>query len=401
VKNGEKLAILGGPKAFPEPLHVGRPSLGSREAFLARVGDILERRWLSNAGKYVREFEERVAEIAGTKHCIACCNGTVALEIAARAMGLRGEVIVPSFTFVATAHSLQWQEITPVFADVRPRDHNLDPAQIERHITPRTTGILGVHLWGRACDTQAIETIAERHGLQVLYDASHAFGCHHLGKPIGAFGRATVFSFHATKFINALEGGAIVTNDDELAAKIRLMKNFGFRTYDDVIHVGTNGKMNEVSAAMGLTNIEAMGEIIESNRRNYERYRAGLHGVAGIHLADFRPEGPFNYQYVIAEVDEACPISRDDLIKALWAENVLARRYFFPGCHRMEPYRSLFPNAYLWLPETERISQRILVLPTGQTVDEGTVDLVCHLIREIVTQAPEVKRALAGEWPHV
>ena len=179
------LAILGGPKAFEQPFHVGRPNIGDREALMVRLNDILDRRWLSNNGHYVQEFEKRVASIAGTRHAVACCNATVALEIAIRAMGLRGEVIIPSYTFVATAHALQWQEITPVFADIRADDHTLDPEQIERHVTPRTTGILPVHIWGQSCDTRAIEEVARRRNLQVLYDASQAFGCDGPNGPIG------------------------------------------------------------------------------------------------------------------------------------------------------------------------------------------------------------------------
>jgi len=394
-KSLKNLASLGGPKAFTEPYHVGRPNLGDRKQLMARLNDILDRRWLSNFGHYVQGFEKKIAEIVGTKHAIACSNGTVALEIASRALGLHGEVIVPAFTFIATPHALQWQEITPVFADVRAHDHNLDPAQIERHITPKTTGILGVHLWGQACDTEAIDAIARKRNLQVMYDASHAFGCDAAKGPIGGQGRATVFSFHATKFINAGEGGAVVTNDDELAAKMRLMKNFGFRTYDEVIHVGTNGKMDEFSAALGLTNLEAMEEIVAINSRNYEAYEKELAGIPGIRLLEYRPKGRFNYQYVIAEVDKSCAISRDSLVKVLWAENFLARKYFWPGCHRMEPYKSLFPNAYLTLPVTEEVAAKILVLPTGQTVDGKVIRKAAELIRFVVKHGPAIEKELA------
>jgi dTDP-4-amino-4,6-dideoxygalactose transaminase len=389
-----KISLFGAVPKFTTAFHVGRPNLGERSRLMSRLNDILDRRWLSNFGHYVQEFEKKIAQVAGTKHAIACSNGTVALEIASRALELEGEVIVPAFTFIATAHALQWQEIKPVFADVRAFDHNLDPDQIERHITPKTTGILGVHLWGQACDTEAIEAIARKRNLQVMYDGSHAFGCDAAKGPIGGQGRATVFSFHATKFINAGEGGAVVTNDDELAAKMRLMKNFGFRTYDEVIHVGTNGKMDEFSAALGLTNLEAMEEIVAINRRNYESYRKELAGIPGIRLMEYRPKGGFNYQYVIAEVDKSCAISRDSLIKVLWAENFLVRKYFWPGCHRMEPYKSLFPNAYLTLPVTEEVGAKILVLPTGQTVDGEVTRKAADIIRTAVEHGPEIEKEI-------
>ena len=213
-------------------LHVGRPNIGNRERFLQRVNEILDRRWLSNNGPVVQEFEKKIAETLGVKHAIAMCNATAAIEIACRALGLKGEVILPSYTFVATAHALQWQEITPVFCDMDPATHNIDPAKIERLITPKTTGIVGVHVWGRGCDTEAIQEIAARRNLKVMYDASHGFGCSKAGRMIGAFGECEVFSFHATKFINALEGGVVATNNDELAYQMRMMTNFGFTDFD-------------------------------------------------------------------------------------------------------------------------------------------------------------------------
>lgn len=390
----EDLALFGGSQAFSDPYHVGRPNLGDRQKLLTRLNDILDRRWLSNFGHYVQAFEKQVAEIAGTKHAIACSNGTVALEITSRALNLVGEVIVPAFTFIATAHALQWQEIKPVFADIRAEDHNLDPGQIERHITPKTTGILAVHLWGQACDTEKIEAIAKKYNLQVFYDGSHAFGCDTRGRPIGGQGRATVFSFHATKFINTLEGGAVVTNDDELATKMRLMKNFGFLTYDEVIHVGTNGKMNEFSAAMGLTNLEAMEEIVAVNKQNFECYQRAFAEIPGIRLMNYHPKGRFNFQYVIAEVHEDCPISRDNLVKALWAENFLVRKYFWPGCHRMEPYRSLFPNAYLTLTMTEKVAAKIIVFPTGQAINEIVIKQAAELLSFMIKNGAQIEQRI-------
>jgi dTDP-4-amino-4,6-dideoxygalactose transaminase len=369
-------------------LHVGRPNIGNRESFVSRVNDILDRRWLSNHGPVVQEFEKRIAEILGVKHALAMCNATAAIEIACRALGLKGEVILPSYTFVATAHALQWQEITPVFCDMDPATHNMDPAKIERLITPKATGIIGVHVWGRGCDTEAIEAIAAKRNLKVMYDASHGFGCSKEGRMLGTFGECEVFSFHATKFINCLEGGVVATNNDELAYQMRMMTNFGFTGYDKVEYLGINGKMNEISAAMGLSNLEAMEEIIAINRRNYEAYKTGLADVPGISVIHYNPAERNNYQYVVIEVDpELCARNRDEIVEALHAENIIARKYFWPGCHKMEPYRSLQPNAGLLLPETERIAARVIVLPTGQTVDEETVGCVCEIIRKASTKS--------------
>jgi dTDP-4-amino-4,6-dideoxygalactose transaminase len=366
------------------PIYVGSPNIGNREAFTNRITDILDTRRFSNNGPFVQEFESRIAEFLGLKHCVAMCNATVALEIASRALNLHGEVIVPSYTFVATAHSLQWQEITPVFCDMDPATHNIDPTKIERLITPKTTGILGVHVWGRGCDTEAIAEIATRRNLKVMYDGSHGFACSRGGRMLGTFGECEVFSFHATKFLNCFEGGAVVTNNDDLAEKMRLMRNFGFQGLDNVIYLGVNGKMSEVHAAMGLTNLEALEEIIAVNKRNYEAYRTGLSNVPGISVIDYDPAERNNYQYVVIEVvSEVCPRNRDEIVEALHAENIIARKYFWPGCHKMEPYRSLQPNAGLLLTETERVAARVIVLPTGQAVDEETVARVCEVIRDV------------------
>lgn len=389
------LAIFGGQAAFDTQLHVGRPNIGDRNKLLGRFQDILDRRWLSNHGRYVQEFENRVAEIVGVEHCIAMCNATVALEIIIRALGLKGEVIVPSFTFIATAHALQWLGITPVFCDIDPQTHNLDPKRVVEMITPATSAIMGVHLWGRPCPFEELEEIAAERKLKLVFDAAHAFGCSHKGKMIGAFGDAEVFSFHATKFFNTFEGGAVVTNDAELAARVRLMKNFGFAGYDNVVDVGTNGKMPEISAAMGLTGLESLSEFIAINRRNYEQYRLALDGIPGVKMITYDHREQCNFQYIVMEIDEAITqVSRDQLIDILWAENVLARRYFYPGCHRMEPYRTLFPEASSFLPETERVADRVVVLPTGTAMSVESIDQLCALIRDVVAHGKTVRERL-------
>ncbi len=396
-KTTDDLAINGGIPAFKKSLHVGRPNFGDRSRLIERINDMLDRKWLSNNGPYVQEFEQRVADIIGVRHCIALCNGTIALEIAIRALELKGEVIIPSFTFVATAHALQWQEITPVFCDIDPKTHTIDPVCIEKMITPRTTGIIGVNLWGRPCNIEALEKIAADHHLKLLFDSAHGFACSCKGRMLGNFGMAEIFSFHPTKFFNTSEGGAIVTNDDALAAKIRLMKNFGFSGYDNVVNVGTNGKMNEFSALTGLTNLESIEEFISVNRENYEAYRFELADIPGVSLISYDPLEKCNYQYIVLEIDESVTgVSRDQLVEILRADNVLARRYFYPGCHRMEPYRSYFPNAGLLLPETEQLAQRVLSLPTGTAVGLDEIREICQIIRLSVSSAFEINERMSG-----
>lgn len=392
------LAIYGAPPAFKETLHVGRPNIGDRDTLLNRFNQILNNRWLTNNGPFVQEFEAKAAGLLGVKHCIAMCNATIALEIVIRGLGLTGEVIIPSFTFIATAHALQWQEITPVFCDIDPATHTIDPKKIESLITPKTTGIIGVHLWGRPCAINELSEIAARRNLKLIFDAAHAFGCSYKGQMIGNFGEAEVFSFHATKFVNAFEGGMVATNNDELAAKIRLMKNFGFAGYDNVIHIGTNGKMNEICAAMGLASLESLEIFIEANRRNYEQYQKELAGLPGVNLIRHDIAKKNNYQYIVLEIDEALSgISRDQLMKVLHAENIFARRYFYPGCHRMEPYRSYFPHANLLLPETEKLTDRILILPTGTAISMANVKTICGIVRLAVDHGETIKSMLESQ----
>lgn len=396
VIQSHHLAVLGAPPRFQSVMHVGRPNVGSRERLLERFNDMLDRRWFSNDGPFVREFEAQVASIAHTRHCVAMCNATVALEIAVRALELTGEVIVPSYTFIATAHALQWQEITPVFADINPATCTMDPRSIERVMTSKTSGILGVHLWGRACDTEAIEGIGREYGLKVMYDAAHALACSHLGRMVGGFGECEVFSFHATKFINAFEGGAIVTNNDDLATRLRFMRNFGFSDYDKVSYLGVNGKMTEACAAMGLTSLESLDEIVDVNKANYQAYEKYLAGLPGVSLIHYDAQERNNYQYIVLEVDpEVAPLNRDEIVAVFHAENVLARKYFWPGCHRMEPYRSLQPNADLLLPNTERLASRIFLLPTGQAVEAGTIRKMAEILDAAFKFAGEIKDALS------
>ncbi len=369
---------------FERPLHVGRPNTLRKEKFLELASQALDRQWLSNDGPLVREFEATIAEYLDVKHCVAIANGTIALEILIKATGLSGEVIVPSWTFVATAHALQWHGITPVFADIDPETHCLDPESVRAKITDKTTGILAVHLWGRGAPVQELQEVADEHGLTLLFDAAHAFGVSAEGTMVGNFGRAEILSFHATKFFNAIEGGAIVTNDDEVARQARLMRNFGFTGEDTVASVGTNGKMTEISAAMGLANFGSLSELVEVNRAHYEAYRDALDGVSGLRVLEIDATEKSNYQYVVLLVGAECPVSRDELLAVLRRNNVLARRYFWPACHRMEPYRTSQPDSGRTLTNTERVSEAVIVLPTGTSLSSADVHAVTELIAESV-----------------
>ncbi|HKX31020.1 MAG TPA: DegT/DnrJ/EryC1/StrS family aminotransferase [Blastocatellia bacterium] len=384
--------------AFPEKLHVGRPgalAAEHRARLMERINGALDRRWLSNHGPLVHEFEQAVARIAGARHAIATCNATQGLQIAAKACGLTGEVIVPAFTFIATAHALSWIGLTPVFADVNPETHSLDPDGLERLITTRTSAIVAVHLWGIPCQVERLQEIARRHELPIIYDAAHAFGCSDRGRMIGGNGRAEVFSFHATKFVNSGEGGAITTDDDDLAQRLQRMVSFGFTELDRVSDLGTNAKMSEVAAALGLTSIEMMEEIAATNRTNYEIYRRGLAELPGLRLLPYDTRESHNHQYAVVEIKaDQAGLSRDQLLESLWSEGVLARRYFYPGCHRSEPYRSQLSGREPRLPVTERLSAEVLVLPAGAAVEPSEVSRVCEIIQRSLEKSEEVWKSL-------
>ena len=389
------MAIFGGKPAFSEKLHVGRPNIGDKKTILNSISDILDSRWLTNNGKYLQEFEERIRNYLGVKHCIAVCNGTQGLQLAIKAMNLMGEVILPSFTFVATAHALTWQGLTPVFCDIDPNTYDIDPDNIEKLITENSSAILGVHLWGRTCDTDKLDEIAKKHNLKLFFDAAHAFGCSRNNIMVGNFGEAEILSFHATKFVNTFEGGAVVTNNDELADKIRLMRNFGFAGYDNVTSIGTNAKMSEVSAAMGLCNFDSIEKFIAVNQSNYNIYKDELRNNNSLKVLEYNENEKNNYQYIVLELDEGkTKISRDQLLKFLWAENILARRYFYPSCHNLEPYKSDYQNYHGELSVTENIANKVITLPTGTSITRNHISKICNIIKLIVDNGARIKEKL-------
>ena len=376
----EDLAAYGGRPAFEQPLHVGRPYLGNRQRLFEHLDAALERGWVTNNGPLVQELELRLARRLGVEHCVAVCNGTLALQLCVRALGCSGEAILPSFTFVATAHALAWEGLAPVFADIRRDTHTIDPARVADLCTERTSLIVGVHLWGRPCDVEALASLARARRVPLIFDAAHAFDCTHRGRPIGGFGDAAVFSFHATKVFHTLEGGAVATSNGDLAAKLRLMRNHGISGIDQVAGLGTNAKMSEICAATGLNLLDEIDAVIDINQRNHACYAHALAEIPGLRLLEYDPRQRSNRQFVVLEVDpEHAGIERDALIDVLRADNVLARRYFYPGCHRVEPYRSRAPVPSL--PETDHVAARVVCLPTGPAVGEDDIETIAQIIR--------------------
>ena len=385
------LAVLGGVPAFDIPLQTGRPNILDPDAVVSSVRGVMERHWLTNDGPLVQELEARFAAFQGVTHAVAVANATLGLQLAARAVGISGEVIMPSFTFVGTAHAMAWIGLRPVFCDVSADTHTLDASRVAAAITRETGAILGVHLWGRPCDIDGLGRVADAHGVPLLFDAAHATGSVSHGVPLGGFGRAEVFSLHATKSINGLEGGLVTTNDDALAERLRLLRNFGFVAEDTVVSPGINAKMNEFSAAMALSNLAGFDRLRAHNRAIREAYRDGLARLPGIRLCDDTAGEVRSGHYAVVEVLDSAPVRRDTLCRVLAAERVIARRYFRPGCHRCQPYAAEEPRHAL--PVTERLGRTLLQLPTGMQLTPADATTIAGLVAHAWAEAPLVEAA--------
>ncbi|MBY0587286.1 DegT/DnrJ/EryC1/StrS family aminotransferase [bacterium] len=389
-----QLALFGGEPLFVEHFCVGRPNLPPFETYAKLMREAFDRRWLTNRGPLVQRFEDEIACRTDARHCIAVANATLGLQIAAVAADVRGEVILPAFTFIATAHAFRWVGIEPVLADVQYQTHQLDPASVVDRWTDRTGAIVGVHLWGETCDVEALEEIARERGVPLLFDAAHAFGCSYRSKQVGNHGLAEVFSFHATKFINCFEGGAICTNDDAFASRVRSILNFGFRDGEATAMVGTNAKMSESSAAMGLATLEQMEEIIAHNRKVYDLYSESLTGQKGVQLYPYQTSESRNYQYVVLEVNPMLSeLSRDEIVRVLALENIIARKYFAPGLHRHEPYAS-GSTGQVHVPVTDALCQQVFLLPTGTAVSIEAAQQIGQVLRTVLDHAGTIASRL-------
>ncbi|MBZ9638897.1 DegT/DnrJ/EryC1/StrS family aminotransferase [Streptomyces sp. NPDC059866] len=380
------LAYYGGTPGFAEDIRVGTPNVPAKERYLELVNEAIDRRWLSNLGPLVRQFEGLAAQRTLRAHNTATNNATTALQVAVKACGVTGEVIMPSFTFVATAHAMNWIGLTPVFADVDPETGTLDPRSVAKAVSPRTGGILGVHIWGNLCDTAGLDDVAREAGVPLVFDSAQSFGC----RPLlpGPSGTAEVFSFHATKILNCFEGGLVATDSADVHARVRSMHNFGFDEAMNVVGPGTNAKMNESSAAMGIASIEHLDDMLKIYRAHYLRYREGLAAVPGVTLMAAPDGQTHNHQYVVVQVDpEAAGLDRDRLADMLGAENIRTKKYFSPGCHRMRPYRQDAVHTPVDLSVTEALTERVLALPTGLSVTPDDVDRISDVIAAAVRYA--------------
>lgn len=349
---------------FDEPRFVTKPSLPPLDDFLPYLEEIWHSARLTNGGPFHRQFEQALADYLGVKYVSLFANGTLALITAMQALGISGEVITTPFSFVATAHSLDWNQLTPIFVDINESTYNLDPSKIEAAITAKTQAILPVHVYGQPCDVEAIEEIARRHNLFVIYDAAHAFGVTRNGSSILNAGDLSVVSFHATKVFNTFEGGAIISSNVEMKEKIDLLKNFGFRNEVTIIGTGINAKLNEIQSAFGLLQLKHVRANILLRRKIAKSYERSLAGLPGVSFLLEQPEIDYNYSYFPIFLDtEDCPVSRDALYEALKANNIFARRYFYPLITEFAPYNQ--PNfvAKGGLSVAAKAAKEVLCLP--------------------------------------
>lgn len=366
----------------PRPITVTQPHLPPLEEFLPLLQQVWDSRQLTNGGPFHQRFEAALAQHLGVPHVSLFTNATIALVTALQSLRIGGEVITTPYSFVATAHALLWNGITPVFVDIDPVTLNLDPTQVEAAITPRTTAILPVHCYGTPCDTEALERIATDYDLKVIYDAAHAFGVRRGGRSVLAHGDLSVLSFHATKVFNTFEGGAIVSPDARRKQHIDHLKNFGFVNETTVVATGINGKMSEFNAALGLLQLQHVDAAIARRTAIAERYRAHLAQVPGIRLLDPPADANQNHGYFPVLVGDAFPLSRDALYQHLRQHGVLTRRYFHPLISDFPMYRGLPSADPARLPVARDASRRVLCLPIYPALADADVDRIATLVAD-------------------
>lgn len=360
---------------------VTSPLLPDLKEFEKYLEDIWNRKWLTNNGYYHKELEKALADYLGVPYLSLFTNGTLPLITALQAMRITGEVITTPYSFVATTHSIWWNGIKPVFVDVDEKTGNIDPEKIEAAITPKTTAIMPVHVYGTPCDTKRIKEIADKYGLKVIYDAAHAFGVKVNGKSILEEGDISTLSFHATKVYNTVEGGALICHDEATKKRIDYLKNFGFADEVTVVAPGINSKMDEIRSAYGLLNLQQVDKAIESRKSTAFKYREGLKDIEGIRfLCDI--EGvKHNYSYFPIFIDEnKYGMSRDALYMKLKEQNILARRYFYPFISEFSTYRGLESATVENLPIAHKLASSVICLPMYAFMEDCDIERVISVI---------------------
>lgn len=364
-----------------DPIFVTSPLLPPLEELIPYLEQIWDSKRLTNGGPFHEELERKLADYLGVEYLCLFGNGTLALVTALQALRVSGEVITTPYSFVATSHSLLWNGLTPVFADIDPVTCNLDLSKIEQAITPATTAILPVHCYGIPCDMEGIQRIADTYGLKVIYDAAHAFGVRQAGSSILRNGDLSILSFHATKVFNTFEGGAIVCPDSKIKKRIDYLKNFGFADEVTVVAPGINGKMNEVQAAFGLLQLQHLEGALKSRRRIFERYREAFSGVSGMRMLSLENDLEWNYSYCPLFIDEQLfPISRDNLFARMRDADVFARRYFYPLISEFPMYRGLDSANPSKLGNAFIVSRQVICLPIFPDMQDWEQDKVISIV---------------------
>ena len=362
---------------------VTSPLMPDLEELNQYLQDIWQRKWITNNGYYHKELEKALCEYLDVPYVSLFTNGTLPLITALQALRITGEVITTPYSFVATTHSLWWNGIKPVFVDIDLATGNLDPDKIEAAITPRTTAIMPVHVYGKPCDTERIQEIADKYGLKVIYDAAHAFGVKVNGTSILNAGDMSTLSFHATKVYNTIEGGALVMHDEQTKKRIDYLKNFGFAGETEVVAPGINSKMDEMRAAYGLLNLKQVDEAIEARHQVAVKYREALRNVEGISFFDDMPGVKHNYSYFPIFVDaEKYGMTRDELYFKMKEQNVLGRRYFYPLISTFSTYRGLESAKPENLPNAHKMADEVICLPMHHALSEEDVMRIIELIHK-------------------
>ena len=357
------------------------------EEFEVYLKEIWDSKWLTNNGQFHRKLEEELAKYLNVEFISLFSNGTLALMSALQALNITGEVITTPFSFVATTHALWWNNIKPVFVDIEPETLNIDPAKIEAAITPRTTAILPVHVYGNPCMVDEIQRIADIYGLKILYDACHTFNTKLNGIPILNYGDLSVMSFHATKVFSTIEGGAIISRDEAMKKRIDLLKNFGFAGETTVIAHGINAKMNELQSAFGLLQLKYAGTYVEKRKKIYEHYCNLLKGVPGITVIKTNSNTENCYSYFAVLIDQKkFGIERDEVYNSLKERNIFTRRYFYPLISQFPAYSGLESAAPGRMPVAERVSSQVLCLPIYPDLQEAEVTNIVTLIKNMRPQ---------------
>ena len=370
-------------KPFKKAIYVTKPVFPKLEKFSKNLEYIWKTQWLSNNGNIHKQLEKKLKKYLKVPYLSLLNNGTIALLIALKALDIKGQVITTPFTFAATVHAIKWSGLEPIFCDIDPMSMNINPKLIEKAITPRTSAILPVHVYGIPCDVNAIKKIAEKHNLKVIYDAAHAFGTEIDGNGIGNYGDITMFSFHATKLFHSAEGGALVCKKKKLKEKVDLLKNFGIKSEEEVILPGINGKMNELQAAMGLSVIDLVDEERKSRRNIGEIYKMELGNIEGIDFLPYIPNIKNSYQYFIIRINEKkFGKSRDYVYGELKKYNIFTRKYFYPLCSNFEFYKNLQSSRIENLPIANTISKQVLSLPFYGSLKEEEIRIICRIIKE-------------------